>query len=302
MNIENTSTIKMKSLPAWLCIILFLIGVTVTVGLLELFVTIIDRPYLAELTKATHIVPLIILETMQLIGILFIGYLLLHFGEDKKMSVLGLSARGRFGDICMGFVTALLIMGIGFYLLIQLRDIKILHIAFHPYSFWLSLLFYVLVAFSEEIGVRGYVLGRLMRAKMNKFIALALSSFLFSALHSFNDHISSLPLLNIFLAGILLGATYIYTKNLWYPISLHLFWNFLQGPILGFPVSGMENGIIPMIKLKIGSSSILTGGSFGFEGSITCTILLIIFISITIAVMENKKHNKEVMETETTDD
>ncbi len=46
-----------------------------------------------------------------------------------------------------------------------------------------------------------------------------------------------MSLLNLFFAGIILGLPFIFTKNLWYSISLHFSWNFFQA-FFGFKVSG----------------------------------------------------------------
>ena len=126
----------------------------------------------------------------------------------------------------------------------------------------------------EEITVRGFVLGSLLDSGMNRYVALALTSLLFSAMHLGNPGLGVLPLLNLALAGLLLGASYIYTRNLWFPVVLHWFWNYLQGPVLGYEVSGTRfSG--SLLHLEQTGGSLLTGGNFGFEGSLLCTVLLL---------------------------
>ena len=56
---------------------------------------------------------------------------------------------------------------------------------------------------------------------------------------------------------------------------LHWFWNWLQGPVLGYEVSGMDSGET-LLTLRLTGSDLLTGGSFGFEGSLLCTVLLVV--------------------------
>lgn len=97
------------------------------------------------------------------------------------------------------------------------------------YELLLSWILMLLVALTEEIAFRGFVLGHLLAAGVNRFVALFLSSALFSLMHIFNPNFSLIAFLNILLAGILIGSTYIYTRNLWFAIALHLFWNWLQG-------------------------------------------------------------------------
>ena len=120
----------------------------------------------------------------------------------------------------------------------------------------------------------GYIPGRLM-TKMNKFVAMCIAPLLFSAIHISHPNIGLFPLFNLFLAGLLLGASYMYTRNLWFPIFLHTAWNWIQGPILGYEVSGTK--MFPsVINLHLPEENIINGGRFGFEGSIICTILMII--------------------------
>ena len=83
------------------------------------------------------------------------------------------------------------------------------------------------------------------------------------------------------LAGMLLGASYLYTRNLCFPISLHLFWNWIQGPILGYQVSG-NNFTTSMLTLRMPEENVLNGGAFGFEGSLICTVLMIVFTILIV--------------------
>ncbi len=73
-------------------------------------------------------------------------------------------------------------------------------------------------------------------------------------------------MVNIFLVGILLGINYTYTRNLWFSICFHIGWNFLQGPLLGFRVSGLA--FRSLLQPEFRGDEILTGGAFGLEGSV----------------------------------
>ena len=139
----------------------------------------------------------------------------------------------------------------------------------------------LMVAVSEEVAFRGFVLGRLLSAGVNRFVALFLSSALFSLMHFLNPDFSLMAFLNILLAGVLMGSTYIYTRNLWFPIALHLFWNWFQGPILGLEVSGEQYGNT-LLNLNLPEENLINGGAFGFEGSILCTALISIAIVLTL--------------------
>ena len=147
----------------------------------------------------------------------------------------------------------------------------------HVRGLWYGLL----VALTEEIMMRGYILGRLLHTRMNKFLALFVSALLFALLHIFNPNVAFLPMLNLVIAGMLIGASYLYTRNLCFPISLHLFWNWIQGPILGYQVSGNDLGT-SLLTLHLPEENVLNGGAFGFEGSLICTVLMIIFTILIV--------------------
>ena len=85
-----------------------------------------------------------------------------------------------------------------------------------------------------------------------------------------------------------LGISYIYTKNLWFPISLHFSWNLLE-TLFGFNVSGQD--IYSIIEFNISERNNLNGGDFGFEGSIISIFAQLIFIFL-IFKYYNKQSNK----------
>ena len=109
----------------------------------------------------------------------------------------------------------------------------------------------------------------------NKYVALFVSSILFSSMHAFNPNIDLFAFTNLFLAGIVLGISYIHTKNLWFPIAMHLSWNLFQA-IFGFNVSGQKT--YSLIEFSITENNIINGGDFGFEGSILSVIAMLVTI------------------------
>lgn len=199
--------------------------------------------------------------------------LLLFRLEGRPWSELGLSVRGHGRGWLFGFLLAAVLYGIGFGLSLVLGEVKVTGVHWQPGRLAGAWLFFLLVALFEEILVRGFILGRLLRSGMNRFLALFLSASLFGLLHLFNPHVGLLPLVNLVLAGMMLGASYLYTRNLCFPVSLHLFWNWIQGPVLGYPVSGMGS-LATCLQLQVPHPTALNGGAFGFEGSLLCTVLV----------------------------
>ena len=85
---------------------------------------------------------------------------------------------------------------------------------------------------------------------------------------------------------VLLGLSYIYTRNLWFPIALHFSWNFFQGTVFGFNVSGIDSYSI--IEQEAIHDNLLTGGKFGFEGSIVSVLLHLVFILVIYKVFNRR--------------
>ena len=227
--------------------------------------------------KISGILEEVVMQSTFLAGSFLAAWTLLKNWDHLPVADLGLSLKGRAKDIFWGTFVALAIYTVGFGILYGLGEVEITAVHFSAYDFLLSWILMLLVALTEEIAFRGFVLGHLLAAGVNRFVALFLSSALFSLMHIFNPNFSLIAFLNILLAGILIGSTYIYTRNLWFAIALHLFWNWLQGPILGFEVSGGRLGGT-LLSLELPEENIINGGTFGFEGSILCTALMIAIV------------------------
>lgn len=222
---------------------------------------------------------LFVMEIALLLAVLTSVAVLLRM-EQRGFSELGLSVKGRAADIGYGMLMALSIYAIGFGLCLVTGEVEVAGVHFSLLSLIASWGFYLLVALAEEIMARGYLLGMMLRHNVNRFLALFISSLLFSLLHMFNPNFGLLPMINLVLAGSLLGASFLYTRNLWFPISLHLFWNWLQGPVLGYQVSGNEREGI--LALHLPQETVWNGGSFGFEGSLICTVLMILGTAVIV--------------------
>ncbi len=146
-----------------------------------------------------------------------------------------------------------------------------------------GLLLMLVISAAEEYIFRGVILRRLER-KINPWLALFISSVLFAAVHLMNTDITPLAVLNIFLGGLLFGIAYMLTRSLAYVIFFHFGWNFIQGPVLGFAVSGLPFASI--LKVEITKNNLINGGAFGFEGSIICSVILFAGFLLAIIFIE----------------
>ena len=204
-----------------------------------------------------------IIQYFDLIGVLLLLWILMRFVDKEPFIKLGFSLKGKINDIILGMTLGLLLMAVGYTILILLGEIKFIGFNYNLKNIILLFLLFIAVSIAEETYVRGYVLKNLLQS-FNPIISLIISSAIFSLLHFFNPNVNYIALTELFIAGILLGISYVYTKNLWFPIALHLSWNFFQ-VMFGFNVSGMDT--YSLIEFEIIENNNLNGGDFGFEGS-----------------------------------
>jgi uncharacterized protein len=131
-------------------------------------------------------------------------------------------------------------------------------------------------AVCEELLFRGVALQALERL-WGRWWALGVTAAFFGIAHLFNPDGSLWGSLCIAVeAGLMLGAAYLWRRNLWFAIGVHAAWNGLEG-LLGVPVSGhREPGLWATTADGAGW---LTGGGFGLEASVV-TVLLGLALSV----------------------
>lgn len=143
----------------------------------------------------------------------------------------------------------------------------------------------ILAAVGEELAFRGSLF-RILEESFGTAMALALSAALFGLLHALNPGATIVSTAAIALeAGVLLAAAYALTRNLWFPIGLHLGWNFTEGGIFGVSVSG---GSAPrgIFSVSLHGHMLLTGGKFGPEASLiaiaVCLAAAVVLLALTV--------------------
>lgn len=292
---ETPETERKASLPLWARVVLYTIAFIISTAIFQLVGMLVVGCSLSDLDSFSNLSPtqFFVVELFGFTATLLTTLLFRRYMDRKSFKSLGFSIVGRGKDILAGLVGAILLFGIGTLILYLMGEISFTGFQFDAASFFVSFALFVVVAINEETIIRGYILNNLL-TRMNKYVALTISASVFGVLHIFNSGIDVLPLVNLILAGILLGSVYIFTRNLWFSISLHLFWNFIQGPVLGYSVSGTKTS--SLLKMSSLGSTTITGGKFGFEGSIVCTILMVVAIAavFTYFIRRNGKIKEAV--------
>lgn len=124
---------------------------------------------------------------------------------------------------------------------------------------------FIMVGWYEELLFRGYTLQNLIDG-LGTRLGLLVSSILFALAHYGNPNLTWVAILGLLAAGYFMAFGYLRTRQLWLPIGLHIGWNFFEGPIFSFPVSGLES--FRLLNVNVHGPEIFTGGAFGPEAGL----------------------------------
>ena len=211
--------------------------------------------------------------------------------EKNSLSSLGFVKRNWLKYLVWGIVISLIQMGV-IALVYQVSGIGsfvLNELSLEPLLFILGLFpFWLLQGGTEEVATRGWLLTRIA-SRANLPLAIAISSSLFGFLHLGNAGVTFLSVLNIILDGFLAGLLFIYTDSIWLVVAQHGTWNYVQGNLLGFQVSG-TGADASIFSFTMGSGpDWLTGGEFGAEGSIITTLVLLVSLVVVYLLGERKE-------------
>lgn len=203
--------------------------------------------------------------------------------DKRKITEFGITtSKDWWRDFIFGLALGAFLMGLIFIFGWLTGNIRVMGFFQSSWSeisflngFVQSLFFFVCVGFYEELLSRSYHLINLAEGLHVSFLdkkaalvlAIILSSIVFGLLHANNPHATWISTLNISLAGIFLGLGMYLTGSLAIPIGLHITWNFFQGNVFGFPVSGISSGATIIATEAVGPQW-LTGGLFGPEAGV----------------------------------
>jgi membrane protease YdiL (CAAX protease family) len=144
---------------------------------------------------------------------------------------------------------------------------------------------FILAAAAEESVFRSYPLQTWTRARL-VMVGAILTSLAFAYAHQGNPNLNvpnvypKLAFANTALAGFWLVIAWWRTRSLWLPLGIHWSWNWAMGSVLGLPVSGITSlAPTPLLRATDNGPAWLTGGAYGIEGGVACTVALIVSIA-----------------------
>ncbi len=251
-----------KSMPVWKWGLLLLVSL-----LLSMLMYSIAQAVFMVIGNQWVQWPVGVAFSAAMIGLyaLFVKWFEKHKAQDIPLNRFAQdTAKGLGIGFAFFSIVVLIMMLFGSYRIDSMTD-KPMHIVS---AFFL----FLLVGTGEEIMFRG-VLFRWIDEKWGYVAALIVSSVIFGLIHISEPSATLWSSLAIAVeAGLLLGAAYKYSETLWLPIGIHWAWNFTQGNIFGFSVSGNNAGV-SLLKSTVIGPDWLTGGSFGAEASVIAPLL-----------------------------
>ncbi|WP_305303158.1 CPBP family intramembrane glutamic endopeptidase [Romboutsia ilealis] len=209
--------------------------------------------------------------------------------ERRSLSSIGLNKNNWLKKYLLGFFIGLVMMSIIVLILLSFGYITIEKNPIQPVgvsaiSSVLVILFgWIIQGATEEIVTRGWLLNVLSN-KYSIGVGLLISSTLFGLMHLSNPNVNYIAVINIILVGLFYGFYVIKTNDLWAVCGMHTAWNFAQGNLFGFEVSGIDVSVGSLIDLNLVGSDFVTGGIFGPEAGIVATFILLVSIGILLFI------------------
>lgn len=230
-----------------------------------------------------HYLENLVFRLVFLLAALLAGYACTRWLEGLPWRALGLSlhagwwryllAGSLMGVVSLALATVIATAGGGLGFTVSGRAVLLQVVQ----TLIFSALLFIVAALAEEALFRGYPLQTLSRAKL-AWLAVLLTSVPFAAVHLKNPNVAAgFTFVNTALAGLWLGVAYLRTRSLWFPLGVHWAWNWALGSVFGLPVSGITDlAPNPLFHGSDLGPAWLTGGSYGIEGGLACTIALVV--------------------------
>lgn len=219
--------------------------------------------------------------------------------EKRKICTMGFSKEDFFKKYINGFFIGFLMMSIVVLILFLFGCISIEENPTQPVGIsalggvMFILIGWIIQGATEEIVTRGWLMN-VLAARYNKGFALIFSSSIFGIMHLFNPDVNYIAVINIILVGIFFGIYVMKTNDLWAVCGMHAAWNFTQGNIFGFEVSGLNVSVSSIMDFNLVGNKFISGGSFGPEAGIIATAILISSILILFLIDNKGYFNKEL--------
>jgi membrane protease YdiL (CAAX protease family) len=128
---------------------------------------------------------------------------------------------------------------------------------------------------AEEAVTRGWLLP-IIGARYRPLLGVVVSALIFAIFHLLNPSLGPIAVINLALFGVFTAFYALYEGGVWGVFSIHAVWNWAQGNLFGFEVSGSSASGGTLLDLMEVGPDIITGGAFGPEGGLAVTVVLVV--------------------------
>lgn len=146
---------------------------------------------------------------------------------------------------------------------------------------------------AEEALSRGWLLP-IIGARYHPVLGVTISSAIFAIFHLFNPNLGPIAILNLLLFGVFAALYALFEGGLWGVFSIHAVWNWAQGNLFGFEVSGGAAPGGALFDLMEVGPDVITGGPFGPEGGLAVTVVLVVSCVIVWWLSERRTKRRIV--------
>ncbi|MBP2623186.1 CPBP family intramembrane glutamic endopeptidase [Streptococcus oricebi] len=143
---------------------------------------------------------------------------------------------------------------------------------------------------TEEVLTRGYLFNELA-SHLSRVWATLISALAFMGLHAANPGMTLMPVINLFVFGLVFALLFWLTDNIWLVGAAHSIWNFTLGPLLGIEVSGQVFPKTIFISQARADLPLINGGSFGVEASIFTTFFGLLACLYMVCLLRKRGEN-----------
>ena len=202
--------------------------------------------------------------------------------EREPFQSLGWKLNGRWGlELLLGTLLGVGLIGLAALGSMASGAVSLVRSGQGAGAMLSGAVFFLAVALFEEAAFRGYLFQRMTRGTGFAIAQLIMALF-FGLAHWGNPGMHGATLLwatlDISLASVLLGLCWRRTNSLALPVGVHLGWNWAQGSLLGFGVSGTDAGGFFKPVFTAGKPEWMSGGAFGLEASLPDVIVCVLAV------------------------
>jgi len=142
-------------------------------------------------------------------------------------------------------------------------------------------------ALIEEFLFRSLLLvGLITVLRGHVWAAILISAAAFGIIHLGNEGANGITAFGNALGGLIYGIAFVGARNIWLPFGLHLAWNYVQGVVLGFPISGQS--VASLVQQDYAGGVLLGGGDYGPEAGLIGMAFRFVIIALVFIYLKGR--------------